>query len=108
MKPGSQDTKRRNGIELYTPQSVNGPVRYERRIGIDSNRERRRIKRYRSRTHSGLFLVRFAVFLGKPLLAGRIDVRADGILGHTSNIGPLGDCVTFRFLNDGPIDGLVE
>jgi hypothetical protein len=32
---------------------------------------------------------RFTIFFGKQLLSGRIDVRADGVLGDASDVGPL-------------------
>lgn len=55
-----------------------------------------------------VLLDRCTIFVDKQLLSGRIDVRADGVLGDTSDVGPLGDCVALGLLNDGPVDGFVE
>ena len=62
----------------------------------------------RSKTHLGRGSIRFTVFLGKQLLAGRIDVRADSVFGDPSDCGPLDDCVTLGLLDDGPVDGFVK
>jgi hypothetical protein len=40
------------------------------------------------------------VLLGEQFLPGRVDIRADGILGHVADSGPLADGVALGFLND--------
>ena len=48
------------------------------------------------------------VLLSEQFLSSRVDIRADGILGHAADSGPLGDGVALGFLNDDPIDRLVD
>jgi len=48
------------------------------------------------------------VLLGEQFLPGCVDIRADGILGHVADSGPLADGVALGFLDDDPIDRLVD
>jgi hypothetical protein len=48
------------------------------------------------------------ISFGEQVLASRIDVRADGVICHAPDVGPLGACVALGPLDDGLVDCLVE
>jgi hypothetical protein len=50
----------------------------------------------------------FPALFGEEFLSARVDVRADGTLGHVADSGPLGIGVALGLPNGGPFDRLVD